>query len=136
MTIVLAYAFYFFVTDFSFFIVQRSHAMLQNGRKLTRLHKITIMWTLLMYLLKIVHALATVELHTYERIATGKSFTFELVYLILVRTYAYVVDFLTMMTLLYLFYCQGVLAEKKQHQQVDHMEDLMATRDETGIKAD
>jgi hypothetical protein len=32
-------------------------------------------------------------------------------YLFLIRTFAYVVDFLNMCTLLYLFYCQGSSAE-------------------------
>jgi len=40
---------------------------------------------------------------------------FDLAYLIMSRTYGYLVDFLNMVTLLYMFYCLGISAENESH---------------------
>jgi hypothetical protein len=42
-----------------------------------------------------------------------KNATFTEIYLITIRSYSYLVDFLTMITLLYLFYSQGILHERQ-----------------------
>lgn len=78
--------------------------MHSSGIKLSRLNKMMIIWCYTLCILKIIHAFATVEMHTYERFTPDSSFYIELIFLLMIRTYAYIVDFLTMITLLYLFY--------------------------------
>jgi hypothetical protein len=65
---------------------------------------------------KLIHALAqgivvslelTLNTDRYHLYSPGLNFA----YLFLIRTFAYVIDFLNMCTLLYLFYCQGSSAE-------------------------
>ena len=52
-------------------------------------------------------------------------------YLFLIRTFAYVVDFLIVMTLLYLFYCQGRKAERKLQKSKKSAQEFF--REELGL---
>jgi hypothetical protein len=71
-----------------------------------------------MWCTKLIHALAqgivvslqlTLNTDRQNLYSPGLNFA----YLFLIRTFAYVVDFLNMCTLLYLFYCQGNSAENQ-----------------------
>ena len=58
------------------------------------------MWTLIMWLSKVLHGLATIILVTIERLDPDASDGFFAIYSFFMRTYTYVVDFLNMSTLI------------------------------------
>ena len=78
-----------------------------------------LLWVFLMWITKLIHALALAIVVSLQlTLNTDRQNLYSpglnIAYLFLIRTFAYVVDFLIVMTLLYLFYCQGRTAERKR----------------------
>jgi hypothetical protein len=66
---------------------------------------------------KLFHAIGNCILLSIERLEQPDSDSpLEITYLISVRTIAFTMDCLNMLTLLYLFYCQGITAEKLEEK--------------------
>lgn len=75
-------------------------------------NKFIIVWALVNFVLKLIHSLTTVIFQPINRLDPDPSFYMQFWYLFLSRTATYVIDFLNMVTLLYLFYCQSMVAER------------------------
>jgi len=80
---------------------------------------VLLLWVFLMWITKLIHALALGIVVSLENILnTDRQNLYSpglyFARLFLGRTFSYVVDFLNMCTLLYLFYCQGRAAEKSK----------------------
>jgi hypothetical protein len=93
--------------------------------KLSLKAALILLWVFLMWITKLIHALALAILFSLQMIlntdwqnlySPGLNFA----YLFLARTFAYMVDFLNMCTLLYLFYCQGIAAEKSKKKALEN----------------
>lgn len=87
-----------------------THFALQNKGKDRMMHNLLLFWALLMWALKLIHALSmtfVATLHFEFNHPENDHIESEgmyFAYLLLVRTYCYVIDFLNMVSLLYLFY--------------------------------
>ena len=80
-----------------------------------------MLWASMMWGCKFLHALGLGVIVSLQCVLNTDrqnlySPSLNIAYLFLIRTFAYVVDFLIVMTLLYLFYCQGRTAERKRLQ--------------------
>ena len=80
-----------------------------------------IAWIFLMWFLKLIHALALVFLVTLRRLKIEDP-NIKYLNFVLIRTYSYIVDFLNMITLLYLFYLQPKFVPKKKKLTKEELE--------------
>jgi len=81
-----------------------------------------MIWALIIWALKFLHAFSLAFMLSAQLIINPdrnnpRSPGFDMAYLI-TRPYGYIVDFLNMVTLLYLFYCLGKSAEINESQDV------------------
>jgi hypothetical protein len=102
MSIVFVYVIPAMIRHSFFFAVKKIES---RGGDMSAWGIFIISWTLMMWFTKVLHGLATIILVTVERLYPDRSSDFFVIYSFSMRTYTYVVDFLNMVTLLYLFYC-------------------------------
>ena len=102
MSTVFLYVIPAFVRHFAFFTLRKLEIM-EGG--IWAWGIFMIFWALMMWLSKVLHGLATIILVTIERLDPNHSDGFFALYSFSMRTYTYFVDFLNMVTLLYLFHC-------------------------------
>ena len=80
-----------------------------------------LIWGMILLVAKFFYAFAIacmlpIQIHVNPDPDHPSSPKFNLAYLIVIRTYCYIIDFLIMTTLLYLFYCLGKAAENEAHK--------------------
>ena len=102
MSVVFIYVIPQFIRHFLFFAARKLETLEEEGISCWGIF--IIMWSLIMWLSKVMHGLATIILVTMERLDPNASEGFFAIYSFSMRTFTYVVDFLNMSTLLYLFY--------------------------------
>ena len=101
MSIVFLYLMPVFLVHFIYFAKRKFEAI---SGQISLCGIFIILWTLVMWLSKVWHGLATIVLVTLERLDPDISDGVFQLYSFSMRTYTYFVDFLNMATLLYLFY--------------------------------
>ena len=81
-------------------------------------------------MLKVINALANIIivllLHLKYQFTDPN---FNIVTLILMRSYAYIVDFLLMVTLIYLFYCQSILQKTNRRMSTKNLLNIVEETD-------
>lgn len=81
-------------------------------------------------MLKVINALANIIivllLHLKYQFTDPN---FNIVTLILMRSYAYIVDFLLMVTLIYLFYCQSILQKANRAMSTKNLLNIIEETD-------
>ena len=89
-----------------------------------------IIWSLCLWMLKVINALANIIivllLHLKYQFTDPN---FNIVTLILMRSYAYIVDFLLMVTLIYLFYCQSILQKTNRRMSTKNLLNIVEETD-------
>lgn len=88
--------------------------MLENLERIKFQNRFKHLLCLILGFLKLFHAVISILIVSIQRLMPQpKDPFFTIIYLISIRSYSYIVDFLINISLLYLFYCQGKLAEGK-----------------------
>jgi len=133
MSVIFIYVMPAMVRHFVFFATRKMESM--EG-ELSGFGIFMIIWTFIMWVTKVLHGLAAIILVSVERLDPNVSQGLSALYSFLMRTFTYVVDFLNMITFLYLFYCQALLAESrlKSHKTLEFPNDkINASLNETRV---
>jgi hypothetical protein len=99
----------------TFFIKEKAEQLAEKDKEFTCFNKFIIIWTITLVVLNFLHSLTNLAYNPLFKYHTVLSIIFE--YYVFTEVYAMIfvplVDFLTVATLLYLFYFQGQHASKK-----------------------
>ncbi len=118
--IVCSYGFYIFYKCLIFIFNSKMMNLLARKRQLTRWNSFILIWAMLLATMKTLHAIISIFIVSAQRLwLQPKNPTFTVIYLVCIRSYSYLVDFLTMVSLLYLFYSQALLNEKQIKANTD-----------------
>jgi len=111
LTIFEGYLFPAFVKHFFFFVKKKAESeYVRTGLNLSLFNLVMIIWSMLLWTIKLLYGLASISLVTFERLGDNVSQRFPqifLLYYLAMRTFSYVVDFLFVVSLTYLFHCQA-----------------------------
>ena len=109
LTIFEGYLFPAFVKHFFFFVKKKAELeYVRKGLNLSLFNIVMIIWSMLLWTIKLLYGLASISLVTFERLGDNVSQRFPqifLLYYLAMRTFSYVVDFFFVVTLSYLFHC-------------------------------
>lgn len=97
-----------FLMNFLYFYQKKKAVLAKNDASLTKFNRFMVVWVMLNFFLKLIHALyGMCYLGTMQHAFSEHSEMQKVMYRVITRPYIFIVDFMNFFTLMYLFQCQA-----------------------------